>query len=210
MANLEIFSSPALNLTQRDFFQMVSSSRLALRYGSMHLFNQLRENEIPMVIVSGGVKSIIDTVLEQTLSRESPGLSYQELLEAYNLHVLSNTFVFESKLNPESGKVEPMVVNYDKKHILHSQNKNDFVNKIAFNQIKAKMRPNVILLGDITADCDMVSPSNHDQVLNIGFLNKDLGKLESYLDRFEVVITGDGPMVPVNVILDQIVGNNSN
>ena len=57
-------------------------------------------------------------------------------------------------------------------------------------------------MGDITADCDMVSPANHDQILNVGFLNKDMEKLESYLERFEVVITGDGPMVPVNAILD--------
>ena len=61
-------------------------------------------------------------------------------------------------------------------------------------------------MGDITADCDMVSPANHDQILNIGFLNKDMEKLDSYLEKFEVVISGDGPMVPVNAILDQILG----
>jgi 2-hydroxy-3-keto-5-methylthiopentenyl-1-phosphate phosphatase len=47
-----------------------------MRYGVMDLFNQLKENEIPMVIVSGGVKSIIDTVLEQTLSQQCPEMSY--------------------------------------------------------------------------------------------------------------------------------------
>jgi hypothetical protein len=35
-------------------------------------------------------------------------------------------------------------------------------------------------------------------------------KLDSYLEKFEVVITGDGPMVPVNAILDQILGKESN
>jgi hypothetical protein len=64
------------------------------------------------------------------------------------------------------------------------------------------MRPNVILLGDIKEDCDMVERSNHDQVLNIGFLNKNTELLESYMESFEVVITGDGPLLPVNVILD--------
>jgi hypothetical protein len=68
------------------------------------------------------------------------------------------------------------------------------------------MRPNVILLGDIKEDCDMVDRSNHDQVLNIGFLNKNTNLLDSYMESFEVVITGDGPLLPVNVILDQILG----
>ena len=72
------------------------------------------------------------------------------------------------------------------------------------------MRPNVILLGDITADCEMVSPANHDQILNVGFLNKDMEKIDSYLEKFEVIITGDGPMVPVNAIIDQILGKDTN
>ena len=124
--------------------------------------------------------------------------------------MLSNSFHFESRLNPESGQVEPMVIGYDRDHILHSQNKFEFVNKIAFDKIKTKMRTNVILLGDIKEDCEMVEPSNHDQVLNIGFLNKKTELLDSYLEKFEVVITGDGPMVPVNVILDQILGKKTN
>lgn len=71
------------------------------------------------------------------------------------------------------------------------------------------MRPNVILLGDITADCDMVDPASHDQVLNIGFLNKNMDMLDSYLERFDFVISGDGPMTPVNRVFEQITGKES-
>jgi hypothetical protein len=63
------------------------------------------------------------------------------------------------------------------------------------------MRPNVILLGDIIEDCDMVDKSKHDQVINIGFLNnmnKNAHLLDNYMEYFDMVITGDGPLEPVN------------
>ena len=55
VSDLEIFTDHSLNLTERDFQAMVNSSRLAMRHGVMELMNSLRENEIPMVIVSGGI-----------------------------------------------------------------------------------------------------------------------------------------------------------
>ena len=50
-------------------------------------------------------------------------------------------------------------------------NKKEFVNETSLSEIDHMMRPNVILLGDIIEDCDMVDKSKHDQVINIGFLN---------------------------------------
>jgi hypothetical protein len=41
-------------------------------------------------------------------------------------------------------------------------NKKEFVNKIAIDDIREKMRPNVILLGDIIEDCEMVDKDKHD------------------------------------------------
>jgi hypothetical protein len=41
-------------------------------------------------------------------------------------------------------------------------NKKEFVNQIAYKDIAHMMRPNVVLLGDIIEDCDMVDKTNHD------------------------------------------------
>ena len=87
-------------------------------------------------------------------------------------------------------------------------NKKEFVNKIAIDDIREKMRPNVILLGDIIEDCEMVDKDKHDQILNIGFLNnmqKNAHMLDNYLEAFDVVITGDGPLNPVNSIINEII-----
>jgi hypothetical protein len=57
----------------------------------------------------------------------------------------------------------------------------------------------------------MVENNKHHQVLAIGFLN-DLEKngqmIESYLEAFDIVILGDGPLTPINMILQNIAGSN--
>ena len=86
-------------------------------------------------------------------------------------------------------------------------NKKDFVNRIAKEDIQDKIRPNVILLGDIIEDCEMVDKDKHDQVLNIGFLNnmqKNGHMIDNYTESFDIVITGDGPLNPVNSIINRI------
>ena len=69
------------------------------------------------------------------------------------------------------------------------------------------MRENVLVLGDIVEDTDMVDHSQHENILAVGFLN-DMDKnghlLEQYMEAFDMVITGDGPLTPVNVILDKM------
>lgn len=69
------------------------------------------------------------------------------------------------------------------------------------------LRQNVILMGDIIEDTYMANPDYHHTIFKIGFLN-DQATIESalpdYLKNFDLVISGDGPLVPVNCILDYI------
>jgi len=71
------------------------------------------------------------------------------------------------------------------------------------------LRKNVILMGDIIEDSFMASEEMHDTILSVGFLN-DLETnghlLPKYMDTFDIVISGDGPMSAVNLILDHING----
>jgi 2-hydroxy-3-keto-5-methylthiopentenyl-1-phosphate phosphatase len=60
-SNLSTFSSLAFSKT--DFRQLVSDSRLSLRYGIIDTLNFIRRHDIPMVVVSGGLKPIIDEAL---------------------------------------------------------------------------------------------------------------------------------------------------
>ena len=46
IGDLEIFSHPSLNLTERDFRSMVGSSKLAMRHGILEMMNTIRQNQI--------------------------------------------------------------------------------------------------------------------------------------------------------------------
>ena len=67
----------------------------------------------------------------------------------------------------------------------------------------------MILMGDIIEDTYMANPEKHDHVLSIGFLN-DLQSsghlLDNYMAAFDIIISGDGPILPVNMMLDDILG----
>tara|TARA_B110000285_G_C14989635_1_gene545623 strand:+ start:267 stop:1034 length:768 start_codon:yes stop_codon:yes gene_type:complete len=165
VSNLKLFSSTDFNLTHADFQKMVFSSKLVLRHGFIQMVQKLQEGKIPLVVVSGGVKAIIDVALNHTLNEArrigngvNDEIGYKELLDYYNVTVLSNEFIFEEK----EGFEETVVNGYNQSKILHSMNKKDFVNKIAIDDIRGKMRPNVILLGDIIEDCEMVDKEKHD------------------------------------------------
>lgn len=66
-------------------------------------------------------------------------------------------------------------------------------------------RKNVLIMGDILDDVKMVRESLHDVVLKIGFLNdmqKNSHLTEEFTKTFDIVITGDGSLSPVNYLLN--------
>ena len=105
--NLTLFSS--LGLTDSDFRSIAAKSKMACRHGMAELFEQIKSNNIPFVVVSGGVKEVIDVILyemirEQTSKKDQNVSSYdlqeyQQFQELYNFTVLSNTFHFKNVYN---------------------------------------------------------------------------------------------------------------
>lgn len=63
--NLKLFSS--LHLTDSDFRSMVSKSKMACRHGIVELLEQVRVNDMPFVVVSGGVKEVIDVIFYEII-----------------------------------------------------------------------------------------------------------------------------------------------
>jgi hypothetical protein len=65
-------------------------------------------------------------------------------------------------------------------------------------------------MGDIIADSRMSRDHEHDHLLKIGFYNLQ-GKtnevsLEEFRKHFDVVITGDGTMCPVVMLIGEMFG----
>ena len=62
-------------------------------------------------------------------------------------------------------------------------------------------------MGDILDDVKMIRDSMHETVLKIGFLNdlKNNSNLtQEFLKAFDIVITGDGSLHPVNLLLENV------
>ncbi len=69
-------------------------------------------------------------------------------------------------------------------------------------------RKNILLIGDILADVNMVANVDYNNLITVGFLNnpKDLSKeLKVFFSKYDVVIANEGSFVEVNRILKEIV-----
>ena len=73
---------------------------------------------------------------------------------------------------------------------------------------KVCYRKNILLLGDILDDVNMINNINYENLIAIGFLNnpKDLKKdVDNYLTKYDVVIANEGSFIEVNRILKEII-----
>jgi hypothetical protein len=187
------------------------------------MLRAVQAKEVPLFLISGGTKSIIDMAMFHVFNELESDFAgnYGQGLEEYtvekvdalsarfNTLIIANQFIFETKENPKSGRVEQTVVDYDKR-VLHTMNKNEFVTEHFHEEFKAKVRPNVLLMGDILEDADMVRDEEHDTVIRIGFLNNidhDESQTEKFLSTFDIVVTEDGPLLPVNFLLLHLLGS---
>lgn len=117
--------------------------------------------------------------------------------------MLSNTFYFKNVYNERSEKVERMVTSYNPK-LITSMNKYEFVNEDHGDVMMAFRRKNAIVVGDQLHDVQVVKETDFDSLLTIGYLNEDSSdeQRESFMNTFDIVICKDGPLLPLNMILD--------
>ena len=120
-------------------------------------FNKLIELDFPIIIVSGGIKEIIDILLKKYIK------NYEELKNNNKIIILSNNFNY----NNLSGEVE----SFDLEKLIFTFNKSISVKNLIEN--KFKNIKYIITLGDHLNDIDMVNDLNisNENILYIGFIN---------------------------------------
>jgi len=156
------------------------------REGTIPFLNYLDSHKIPLLIFSSGIGNLIEGYLKKENKLTS------------NIHILSNTFNFNS---------EGYATGY-KNGIIHVFNKSE--TKIEDKKYRdlISQRNNVILLGDSLGDLGMVNDLDTNLIIRIGFLNEDIEKkLETYKNKFDVVIAGDGSMNYINKLLNELNGD---
>lgn len=151
---------------------MIEEESIIFRGGVKEFLIFLKENNIPLIIMSAGMGDLIIEFLKQN--------------EVYyeNIHVISNLFDFD-----EDGKVKNI------KKIIHVFNKVEMEVKVP----EILERKNVLLLGDSIGDLGMVKGFEYNNLISVGFLNENVEEnLEVFKDVFDVVLLGDGDFSFIN------------
>ncbi|CAH8450357.1 unnamed protein product [Schistosoma turkestanicum] len=181
------------NVYQNDIEACVLDGEIVLRNNTTDFVNKLTQLSIPLIIFSGGIGNVIETVLR------SSGSSLD------NVRVVSNFMDF----NPEGrlvGFQDP---------VIHSLNKmyNLIQNTEYFETVLSK-RTCILLVGDSTNDAKMIDDRQKFSckqvlVIRIGFLNeKDDEKLKLFSSLYDLVLLNDETFDIPLFILSSILNSN--
>jgi len=172
-------------INKRDLERIVDSGVIRLRYGVKELFGYTNKKQIPLVIMSSsGLGDTISMILKQE------GILYN------NIYIITNEFKWDKDGNI-SGLPSP---------VIHCMNK-DETSIRNYKEVydKIKNRRNVILIGDSIGDLGMSTGFKYDNLIKVGFLNPNEKQNKSqYENCFDIVITGDSDITPVNKLIEEI------
>jgi 5'-nucleotidase len=172
-------------LSKQIMKKIISDQRIVGRPGTDKFFEILNSNDVPVLILSAGLGDFIEEYID------GKGLLVS------NVHIISNFFEFDN---------EGMAVGYKSK-LIHSLNKDEAQVRGSKYFKKISDRTNVLLLGDSVEDIKMSAGMNHEEIIKVGFLNKNIDEnIESFKKNFDVIILNDGPMDFVNELLEEIFG----
>lgn len=155
-----------------------TNSRLEYRAGAKEFLRKMCELKVPIIIISAGIGNVI----EEFLNIEN---DYYE-----NISIVSNFIKFKDGIidGLEGGTI-------------HALNKN-IVKLDEDSKTKLEGRNNILLLGDGTADLKMISKSDMERAITVGFLDEKIDEnLGGYNNSFDIVLTNGGTFEEVNNIL---------
>lgn len=173
-------------LDKKDIQNIVKSKKIKFRHGFSDFVNILKENNIPLVIMSSC--GLGGNAISMCLKQEG---------ELYNnIHIISNLCKWDENGNAISFK----------KPIIHVMNKDETAiqNFPAFKIIKD--RKNVLLLGDSLGDIGMIKGFDYNNLIKIGFLDENAEEnLKSFKANYDVLLLNDSSMDYVNKLLKEII-----
>lgn len=156
-------------LTYTKLQKALQKEKLKLREGAKEFLKDLKQKDIPVIILSAGIGNTIEAFLKKQ--------------ECYydNIYIISNFVTFkEDKMQKFKGT------------IIHSMNKKmeGFLPEIWQERINQKKY--AILCGDIIDDIQMIGKEDLDKTITIGFLNNNTDEnRERYNRSYDFVLTDE-------------------
>jgi len=170
-----------------DVRSAIASDIVELREGFFEFFNLLEQNSIPLVILSANGLGTISI----RLFFERVGLPTE------NIHIVSNNLLWDDQ-GFLVGAEGPFIHSLNKKGIM--------IEKYPF-YAAVKSRKNILLLGDTLEDADMAESFDEENLIRIGFLNKEVEtQVKKYGKKYDALILHDGSFSFVNELLRGILG----
>ena len=165
-------------LSTQTIRRIVRESRPRLRDGARLFFNTLLKRHIPLIILSAGIREIIEARLAE------------EGVPTGDFAIIANTLAFDSSGIAASYKTP----------LIHSLNKHA-LRKETTPELAG--RRNLLLLGDTLEDARMAERINHTRLLSFGF-PADNDHLQEYRSAYDVVLSPESSLEPVNAVLRDI------
>ena len=174
-----------VGMSKQVLDELTKSEKANFRKGADNFFALLKNNNIPMIILSSsGIGNTIPIFLKK------------EGLLSDNISILSNEIQFD-----QNGKMTGV-----KKPIIHTYNKNEISVSQLANYSEINRRKNILLLGDVLGDLKMTEGFDFEEIIRVGFLSEDIeNHLEEYEKNFDIVILNDGDMNYINELLSKII-----
>jgi len=171
-------------LNKKDLEKIIEDKTFKFREGALEFIDILHENEIPLVIISSS--GVGDAIL---MRLEKERRLYK------NVYVVTNLYIWDKSGNAIGVK----------KPIIHSMNKDEISIKEHPFYSKIRNRKNIILLGNILEDVEMVKGFSYSNIIKVGFLNDRVEEnLSLYKKNFDIVLLNDTSMHYVNELLKEI------
>lgn len=184
MTHFDLLMKSGLN--KKDVENVIRSRKIKLRNGFSDFVDILKENNIPLVIMSSS--GLGDNAISMYLKQK--GKLYD------NIHIISNSYEWDENDNL-IGVKKPII------HIMN-KDKTAIQNFPAFEIIKD--RKNVLLLGNDLGDIGMVKGFDYNNLIKIGFLDENVEEnLESFKANYDVLMLNDSSMNYINKLLREII-----
>ena len=156
------------NLTEEILYNCIEDSNLEFRDGIKELLEYCHDNNIYVIIVSAGIKNVIEEFLEK-----------QDC-------VYDNIYILSNKIEFEDGKMLEF-----KGHMIHTFNKN--MNSLPADlKHKLESKESILLVGDLIEDIGIVNEKDLYKTLTVGMLESKVEEnLDVYQEKYDVVLTED-------------------
>ena len=196
----------AQHITKKDFIEVIREAadkeKFYFRKGLKSFFEKLLSLNIPIIIISGGVKEIIEILLQDFL-----GDIYTEMIAKHLLTILANEFTYDNQ-DKVNGYIQPVIYTF---------NKGKFVkDAISVHYPHLKLE-NIFIMGDHLNDYDSIKEieevKDKKNIIGIGFINinpdgeikeKTEKTIEEFKNVFDVNILSNGGFEYVNNLLDSL------